>query len=56
MELHLDDASAAVLSEVLDAAARDLNYERADTDNPVFKRQLDERAQVLQSIIERLPT
>jgi len=55
MKLVLDDASASVLREVLEAAARDLSYEIADTDNPEFKRTLDERAERLHSIIDQFP-
>ena len=54
MELVLDEVAAAVVRDVLDAAARDLRYEIADTDNAEFKHGLQERAEVLRSVIDEL--
>jgi hypothetical protein len=54
MELKLDNREVEVLRATLENAWRDLRYEIADTDNPTFKRQLEEREAIIKSIIDRL--
>lgn len=50
----LDDAQAALLRELLDRALRELRYERADTDNPEYKRMLRDREATLRAVLEPL--
>lgn len=54
MDLHLDDAQAELLREVLDAAFRDLRYEVASTDNSSYKEQLRQREAALGAILDLL--
>ena len=54
MQLILDEAALGVVRDVLDTAARDLRYEIADTDNAEFKHGLEQRAEVLRSVIDQL--
>jgi hypothetical protein len=53
--MELDDASAAVLRDLVAAAVRDLHYEIAGTDNPEYRRGLRERVEILEAILSQFP-
>jgi hypothetical protein len=54
MELTLNDEQASLLAEVLHQTYRELRFEIADTDNPDFKRHLQQRRQTLQRILDQV--
>jgi hypothetical protein len=55
MKLELSDDDARLLHEVLDTVVSDLSPEIADTDNPQFRRGLEQRRDRLKAILDSLP-
>jgi hypothetical protein len=55
MKLELSDDDARLLHEVLDTVVSDLSPEIADTDNPQFRRSLEQRRDRLKAILDSLP-
>jgi nitrogen fixation/metabolism regulation signal transduction histidine kinase len=55
MKLELSDDDARLLHEVLNSVVSDLSPEIADTDNPQFRRSLEQRRDRLKAILESLP-
>lgn len=54
MRLELDDGDLQILREVLHSVVQDLSPEIADTDNPVYRRDLKNRRDRLRAMLERL--
>jgi hypothetical protein len=54
MRLELSDTEVQLLRETLDVTVRDLSAEIADTDNPVYRRELSARRDHLLAILERV--
>jgi len=54
MRLELDDGDLQILREVLYSVIQDLSPEIADTDNPVYRRDLKSRRDRLRAMLERL--
>jgi hypothetical protein len=50
LTLELSAEQADLLGDVLDSTIRELSPEIADTDNPMFRRQLKERREQLRAI------
>jgi hypothetical protein len=54
MQLELDAAELDVVREVLASAVSDLSPEIAGTDDPVYRRGLRERRELLRGVLARL--
>jgi len=54
MRLELDDGDLQILREVLHSVVQDLSPEIADTDNPIYRRDLKGRRDRLRAVLERL--
>ena len=54
MELQLNDAQAELLREILDHEYREMRYEISNTDGSTFKMELQERRDLLSSILDML--
>jgi hypothetical protein len=54
VELSLDEQDAQLLREVLRSVISDLSPEIADTDNPIYRRQLLARRDSLRALLAKL--
>jgi hypothetical protein len=54
MRFDLTDEELELLTEVLESVVSDLSPEIADTDNPIYRRELIARRNSLRSILEKV--
>jgi len=54
MRLDLDDGDLEILRETLFQVVQDLSPEIADTDNPTYRRDLENRRDRLRAVLELL--
>ena len=54
MRLDIDDGDLEILRETLFSVVQDLSPEIADTDNPTYRRDLENRRDRLRAVLELL--
>lgn len=54
MNIDLSDADAELLAEILSRTISDLSPEIADTDNPIYRKELKERRDRMRDLLGRV--
>ncbi|HEU5003273.1 MAG TPA: hypothetical protein VFW71_10920 [Actinomycetota bacterium] len=54
MTLELSESQAQLLGDVLESEISNLSPEIADTDNPIYRRELKERREHLRAVLAKL--